>query len=357
MQFVWNWLQRNFSNPQAVILAFSLVAGVAFVYFFGGILAPVLASVIIAYLLEDLVGLLVRRKVPRLVAVIVVFLAFVCVFVFALIALLPLLLEQIGRFLQSLPDMIAQVQLTLLRLPELYPHLVTEEQVRELIGVSRDELRSLGQTVFSVSMSSILGVASVLVYLILIPFLVFFLLKDKERILNWLTGLLPRNRQLVVRVWQEVDLQIGNYLRGKFWEVLIIWGASSLTFALLGLDFAVVIGLMVGLSVLVPYIGVAVMTIPVGLAAWFQFGWSGDLLYVMIAYAVIQLLDGNLLAPLLLSEVVNLHPVAIITAVLFFGGLWGFWGVVFAVPLATLVRAVHQAWPRVEYVPEEPSRV
>ena len=101
-----------------------------------------------------------------------------------------------------------------------------------------------------------------------------------------------------------------------------------------------------GLSVLIPYIGAALVTVPVALIAFFQWGISSDFMYLMIAYGVIQALDGNVLVPLLFSEAVNLHPVSIIVAVLVFGSLWGFWGVFFAIPLATLVKAVVTAWPQ-----------
>jgi putative permease len=117
-------------------------------------------------------------------------------------------------------------------------------------------------------------------------------------------------------------------------------------FSFMGLEFAPLLGLAVGLSVIVPYVGAAVVTLPVALIGYFQWGWSSDFAYVMAAYAVIQALDGNVLVPLLFSEAVNLHPVAIIVAVLFFGGIWGFWGIFFAIPLATLVRALIYIWPR-----------
>jgi putative permease len=91
-----------------------------------------------------------------------------------------------------------------------------------------------------------------------------------------------------------------------------------------------------------------VVTIPVMAVAWFQWGWTSDFLYLAITYLVIQAIDGNVLVPLLFSEVVNLHPVAIIVAILVFGGLWGFWGVFFAIPLGTLVKAVLTAWPRAQ---------
>jgi len=121
---------------------------------------------------------------------------------------------------------------------------------------------------------------------------------------------------------------------------------SFVTFALMGLNYAMLLGALVGFSVVVPYIGAVVVTVPVALIAFFQWGWGSEFIYLMVAYAVIQALDGNVLVPLLFSEAVNLHPVAIIVAILFFGGLWGFWGVFFAIPLAALVKAVIDAWPR-----------
>jgi putative permease len=193
----------------------------------------------------------------------------------------------------------------------------------------------------------------VLVYAFLIPLLVFFMLKDKERLLQWTKGFLPENRPLVSEVWHEVDRQIGNYVRGKFWEILIVWAASYLTFTILHLQFAMLISFFIGLSVLVPYVGATVMALPVASIAYFQWGFSANFAYSVVAYIVIQFLDGNLLVALLYSEVVNLHPVAIIVAVLVFGGVWGFWGVFFAIPLATLVHAILKAWARRGRVQED----
>jgi putative permease len=107
-----------------------------------------------------------------------------------------------------------------------------------------------------------------------------------------------------------------------------------------------------GLSVMIPYVGATLVTFPVLGVAYVQWGGSqGDeFMYVIIAYSLIQAIDGVMLVPLLFSEAVNLHPIAIIVAILFFGGVWGFWGVFFAIPLATLVKAVLTAWPRLDSV-------
>ncbi|HPC47111.1 MAG TPA: AI-2E family transporter, partial [Deltaproteobacteria bacterium] len=106
----------------------------------------------------------------------------------------------------------------------------------------------------------------------------------------------------------------------------------------------VILSLFVGIAVLVPYVGAAVMFIPVTLVAFFQWGFGSHTIWTVIAYIVLHALDGNIVAPLLLSKVVRIHPIGIITAILIFGGLWGFWGLVFAIPLATLIHSVFKAW-------------
>ena len=157
------------------------------------------------------------------------------------------------------------------------------------------------------------------------------------------------------QVWADVDVQIGNYVRGKFIEIVIVWIVTYVTFALMGLQFSMLLGVLVGLSVVIPYVGAVTVTFPVAVIAYFQWGFTSDFAYIMAAYAIVQALDGNVLVPLLFSEVVNLHPIAIITAVLVFGGLWGFWGVFFAIPLATLVQAVLKAWPPPRTAASEPA--
>ena len=348
MKLFTAWFNRNFSDPQVVILGLALVILFAIVLLLGRMLAPVLAAIVIAYLLEGLVRVLVARGLPRLMAVLIVFIVFLCFVVAVLFGLLPLVSKQTTQLVQQIPAILGKGHEALLRLPELYPEILSVEQIDEFIGGIGSELTTWGQTAVSISMSSVIGLITILVYLILLPLLVFFFLKDKITIIQWLRKFFPKEDELVVRVWRDVDRQIGNYVRGKFWEIIIVWLVSYLTFLILGLQYAIVLSVCLGISVLVPFVGVAVITIPVVLVAWFQWGWSADFAYLVGAYIVIKELDANLLVPLLFSEVNNLHPVAIIVAVLLFGGLWGVLGLFFAIPLANLVQAVVNAWPRLE---------
>jgi putative permease len=348
MNIITDWLRRVFSDRQAVVLALLLVIGALVIIGMGKMLAPVIAGVIIAYLLEGLVALLHRQGLPRMPSVVIVFVLFCAFLVFVLLGLAPLLSTQLTQLVQQLPIMLAKGQDLLMRLPELYPRFVSEEQVAQMIGEIRGEMARFGQNVLSWSLASVVGIITIIVYLVLVPLLAFFFLKDRDRILGWFEMFMPSDHSLAYHVWRDVDLQIGNYVRGKFFEICIVWVASYLTFAFLGLQFAVLVGLMVGISVIIPYIGAALATFPVAIIGFAQWGWGPDLFWLMGAYAVLQALDGNVLVPLLFSEVVDLHPIAIIVAVLVFGGVWGFWGVFFAIPLATLVQAVLKAWPTVE---------
>ncbi|VAW76333.1 Putative permease PerM (= YfgO) [hydrothermal vent metagenome] len=345
MELVRQWFQRHFSDPQVVILALVLLLGFVVVITMGKMLAPVLAALVLSYLLEGIVVALKRFGAPRLIAVVLVFLVFIVALVFALLGLLPKLSYQVTQLFQQLPNIVGKGQDAMLHLPERYPGLVSEAQVADLMDVIRAELAGLGQRVVSMSMASVIGIMTIMVYLVLVPLLVFFFLKDKQRITDWLQGYLPKERALTTQVWQDVNVQIANYVRGKIWEILAVGSVSYITFVAMGLQYAVLLSTLVGLSVVIPYIGAAAVTLPIAAIAFFQWGWSSDFWYLMLAYTVIQAIDGNVLVPLLFSEVVNLHPVAIILAVLVFGGIWGFWGVFFAIPLATLVQAVLRAWP------------
>jgi len=355
MDLLRDWFKRSFSDPQVVILGLFLIIGFAIIVGLGKWLAPMFASIVIAYLLEAVVSRLQKTGLPRLPSVIVVFLLFITVFLFLSFGLIPIVIRQLTALVQQFPSYIAQGQELLKQLPQAYPQIISEEQIELVISQLGQEMAVWGQQALSWSLSSVASVIGIVVYLVLVPVLVFFLLKDKEVMTGWISNHLPQERTLVDRVWTESEAQIANYVRGKVTEIFIVGAVTYVTFMILGLQYSALLATIVGFSVLVPYIGAAVATIPIALIAFFQFGWGWDFGQIMIAYAIIQALDGNLLVPLLFSEVVNLHPVAIILAILVFGGLWGFWGIFFAIPLATLVKAVLNAWPRKQKKTEEPA--
>ncbi|GAA5219279.1 AI-2E family transporter [Corallincola platygyrae] len=345
LEMLNRWYRRKFSDPAAVTLSFILLSGFAIIYFFGGLLAPILTAIVIAFLLEWPVSQLSKRGLPRGLSASLVLMSFVGVSLLVILVAVPIIWQQAFNLVKELPSMIGEAQIYLSALPEKYPGLIQVEQIDNLMATLRTKIIEMGEGIISMSLNSLVSLVALLVYAILVPLLLFFFLKDKDILLSSLDRFLPTNRDLAYQVGREMNGQIMNYIRGKVIEILIVGGASYITFVVMDLRYPALLGLLVGFSVLIPYIGATVVTIPVAMVALFQWGLGPEFWYLMLAYAIIQVLDGNVLVPILFSEAVNLHPVAIIVAVLFFGGVWGFWGVFFAIPLATLVKAVVNAWP------------
>lgn len=340
------WIRKYFSDPEAIILGLFLIVGLSIVVFFGETLAPLIASIIIAYLLETPIKKLEIHGCPRRLALYLVFIPFLLLLGLVFFGLIPILVAQSTNLIQELPKMLAKGQDQLMQLPDLYPQLIKEQQVTQLLSSITQSLTGVGKNILSFSLASVSTLFSILIFLVLVPVLVFFMLKDKSQLLASVGQFMPRERKLSMQVWSEMDNQIGNYIRGKFAEICIVGIASFIVFGMMGLQYAALLAFIVGLSVIIPYIGATAVTLPVAIVGFFQWGWHSDYAWLMGAYLVLQILDGNVLVPWLFSEAVNLHPVAIITAILIFGGIWGFWGVFFAIPLATLVKAVLMSWPK-----------
>ncbi len=348
MRELVNWFQHQVNNPQILILAAFLTIGFLLIVYAGKMIAPVIAGMVVAYILEGGVKKVQSLKVPRLGAVLIILSLFLLLLIALVFGIIPLVSSQSFQLAAQIPSWLSDVQKMLLQLPQIYPELLSEAQVREFLRTTADYITELGQqSVVSFTSASVIGFLTVVIYLIVVPILAFFFLKDKEKLTNWFVGILPgKNHDLAFTVWKNVDRQMSNYIRGKFWEILIVFFVTFITFSIFDLQFAAFLSVIVGLSVLIPIVGAAVVTLPVIVVAFGQFGISPEFAYVVTAYIVIQILDGNVLVPLLYSQAVNLHPVAIVVALLVFGGWWGVWGVFFAIPLATLVQSVMTAWPR-----------
>lgn len=338
------WYKRKFSDPDAAMLLLLLVLSGLFFLFWGRLLTPVIVAVVIAYLLDWPVVKLEKARVHRNWGSIIVLLSFTGVSALVLLLLVPAIWQQGVNLITELPQIWDKTQKWLLDLPESYPTVVNAEQIENLMVGVDERIVSMGESIISASFSSLFGFAALLIYLVLVPLMVFFMLKDKEELTSQISQFLPKRRRLIEQVGHEMNDQIINYIRGKVMEIIIVGTVSVVLFAVMDLRYAMLLGVLVGFSVLIPFIGAAFVTIPIAIVALFQWGISPEFWWLMVAYGIIQVLDGNVLVPILFSEAVSLHPLYIIIAVLFFGGLWGFWGVFFAIPLATLVKALVNAW-------------
>ncbi|RMF88150.1 MAG: AI-2E family transporter [Nitrospirae bacterium] len=332
-------------DPQVLALLGVLAVCAVLVVGFADAIAPFLAAAVIAYVLERMIRALERLGLPRWAAFAALYLAFFLLLLWGFFWLLPAVVGQLKALVADLPRIVAAAQHTLEQRLEETRRLVGAGYVEEVTRRLSEQLREAAQGAVTAAIQGIPGLVTLLVYLVLVTFLVFFFLKDKERILDWICRFWPRDRALLNRVLRDVDAQMGRYVTGKLWEVAIVTVATEVAFGLLGLHYAFLLALLTGVSVLVPYIGAAAVALPVAVLAFAQWGFTWDAGWVLLAYGAIQLVDGNLLAPLIVGEAVHLHPTAIILAVLVFGSAWGVWGAFFAVPLAVVVKSVLDALP------------
>lgn len=340
------WVKRYLSDPEAVGLLVSLIVVIVALKTMGNILAPLIAGIVLAYMLSGIVNKLIRWRFPHILAVSIVFLIFLGLLLFVFIWLIPLLWEQLNNLFSEIPAMFAKGQVLFGKLAERYPDIISEQNWQQIAGQLTTYLANFGKTFLAYSLSSILSLVTLVVYLILVPLLVFFFLRDAQLILNWTKKFLPTKQTASQIIWREVHQQIGSYIKGKIIEIIIVGVVTTIAFAILRLNYAILLGFFVGLSVVIPYIGIVIVTIPVVIVGVLQWGFSEHFLYLMIVYTIISILDANVLVPLLFAEAMNLHPIAIIFAVLLFGSLAGFWGVFFAIPLMTFFNALIKFWPR-----------
>jgi putative permease len=337
------WYNRHFSNPEVVVLVLLLLSGFVLVYFFIGMLMPVFVALIISYVLDGGVKRLERIPMRRFPAVIIVFFLFMSFLMAVLIVFLPLLYREVALLTQEIPSMVTDVQEQIQRLSREYPTVMSPEMIGQAEAVIRSGLSRIGEYLIQVSLTSVTSIITIGIYLVLVPFVTFFFLKDKDKILARARDLLPKNSGLAASVLNKANRRFSDFIRGKIWEILIEWGITYLAFVILGLKYSLLLSFFVGLSVLIPYIGLILAALPSFLVALLQWGIAIEIVYLLAIFAITQIVASNIVSPLLFSEIVDLHPVIITIALLVFGEIWGIWGFVLAIPLATLIQTVVNA--------------
>ncbi|MGB2466322.1 MAG: AI-2E family transporter, partial [Porticoccaceae bacterium] len=244
------WQEQYFGNEEAVLLALMLAVLLVVASTLGAVLGPVFTAMILAFLLQGLVNSLSRRGVPMGLAITIAFALFFVGFVSVLVVLIPIVGRQTSLFVSELPNMLGRLRELLVSLPEKYAEYVSPEQFRIIVARASEEAAGLAEQILSLSLSSFPSLFGVLLYLFLVPMLVFFMLKDKDILISFVSDLLPRERSVMTRIWSEMDIQFANYIRGKAIEILIVGAVSYVAFLILGLNYAALLALLVGLSVL-----------------------------------------------------------------------------------------------------------
>ena len=345
INFLKNFFDRYFYDDEQYAALFILSIGIIILYFLGGIIAPVLVSILIAYILNGLMSFMEEKGNSRILALSVTLFVF-GLFYLSIFLFLPFLSRQNLLLVSDIPQIYESVNTFLSN--QLAGYALQSKQLDEVIINAFSYIPTLFQNALLQLNSGFSAVMNALLYLIIVPFLVFFLLKDRDVFMNYAEILLPKKKNLLTKIWKDLNIQLYGYLRGKGLEMIIVALVTGFVFYFQGVNYSIILAILVGLSVLIPYVGAILVTIPVVLIGLFQWGLDSSFYIFITSYLIIQALDGNVLMPLLLGREVKLHPVIIITAVLFFGGIWGFWGLLLAIPIATFLRAIMVAWPTKE---------
>ena len=340
-----NIFRRIFSNEETIIFFLIILSTLILFSLFIEVLTPFIISIVVAYLLVGLQKKIETYGVAQPLSTIIAFSVFIIVGAAMFTWLIPLLYVQLQSFVLDIPRLFNEFLNFVSTIPAAFPDLVNSDQISVFFQAVSSELSSITQNIVKSSISGIQSTITVLLYIILFPILVYFFLFDKKNIIEGCLRIIPGDRAMLSQVWSEMDIQLSNYVRGKVLEIFIVGIAAAILFASFGLNYGALLAVLVGLSVLIPYVGAFSITIPIVIIGLLQFG-LGTQFYLLIGlYLLLQFLDGNLLVPIIFSEAVKLHPILIILAVFIFGSLFGFWGVFFSIPLATFIKAVWNAWP------------
>ncbi|MDA8541383.1 AI-2E family transporter [Gammaproteobacteria bacterium] len=337
--------KKIFSNEETIVFSLAILLFFLIITYFGSILTPFLISVVVAYLLVGLQKKIQTYNIGQNASLIITFSIFIVTGAALIVWLVPLLYIQLQAFILDVPNLFNNFLDFMSDLPAKFPELVSSEQIAIFFQAVSEEISVIAQNIIKSSISGIQSTITILLYIILFPILVFFFLFDRKNIIDGVLKIIPGKREMFSNVWAEMDIQLSNYVRGKTIEIFIVGAVAAIIFSSLGLKYSALLSVLVGLSVIIPYVGAFLVTIPVVIVGLLQFGLGTQFYLLVGLYLLLQALDGNLLVPLIFSETVKLHPVVIILAVFIFGSMFGFWGVFFSIPIATFIKAVWNAWP------------
>lgn len=328
---------------RCAVLQWSLWLGLPalLLYLLSPVLMPFLAAAILAYICHPLVTRLAAGKVSRTAATLAVMAGLLMLFVLLVLILLPMLRSEADLLLARLPDLLDAMQARLF--PLLQQQLGAEMQwdaatFRELLREHMQEAGSVAGKLLPWLTGSGTALLALLMNLLLIPLAMFYLLRDWSALLVRIDTLLPRRWHIKTsEVALEIDTVLGEFMRGQLAVMLVMSIFYAMGLWLAGVEFALPIGIVSGLLVFIPYVGMVVGVGLASLVALSQFEVWSDVLWVWLVFGLGQLLEGMVITPRLVGERVGLHPLAVIFALLAFGQVFGFFGILLALPAAAVL--------------------
>jgi predicted PurR-regulated permease PerM len=328
-------------RQQAFFWLGALVIFFLFVYFLSPILLPFVAGSAIAYFLNPAVHRLERWRVPRPVATVLALLLFVLMLLAVFALLVPLVQLQAAELSRRVPDLITDARARFEELMQLAQRKLAPEDVaklRDALGGAVGSIAAWLARLLQNVLTSGIALANLLSLIFITPIVAFFLLRDWDRIIRRIDSWLPRQHLATIREQARiVDATLAGYVHGQLLVCLGVGIYYAAALSLIRLEFGLIIGVLAGVLTFIPYVGFATGFV-LGLSlALIQFGTFAGVLAVIAVFAVGQVLESNVLAPKLVGQRVHLHPVWVIFALLAFGSVFGFIGVLLALPTAAVI--------------------
>ncbi len=303
----------------------------------GDVILPFIVGLAIAYFLDPVADRLERLGLGRLWATVIISIFALTIVIIAVLIVVPVLVQQTGDLINRAPALFEQLRAFL---AEQFPSFMDETSpLRQSLASIGTTIQSRGGEVLTQLVSSAMGVVSFLVFIVVVPVVAFYMLMDWDRMVARIDALLPRDhRPTIRRLASEIDQTLASFVRGQGTVCLILGTFYAGALMLVGLEFGLVVGALAGLLTFIPYLGALIGgALAIGLAL-FQF-W-GEWWWIVAVAAIFQfgqLVEGNVLTPNLVGSSIGLHPVWLIFALSAFGSVFGFVGLLVAVPVAAMI--------------------
>ena len=346
------------SSLQATFVILLIALLLALVWLLQPILTPFLVGIGLAYLGDPLVDRFEARGISRTLGVVVVFILVTALVAAALLVLVPVLLHEVSSLISNIPVFVEWLQKT--TSPVIVKHFgvdpfnISVADLRQRLAAHWREAGSVASRILGQVTASGYALVSWLVNLAMIPVVAFYLMRDWDRMVASIRSLLPREyEQAVVGMVQECDDVLSAFLRGQLLIMFLLGCIYALGLIIAGINLAILIGLLAGLASIVPYLGFITGIVAAIVAALFQYHDVSHVIYVVVVFGIGQAMEATVLTPMLVGDRIGLHPVAVIFAILAGGQLFGFTGVLLALPAAAVimvfVRHAHARYKQSEY--------
>lgn len=338
----FGYIRHRWASITGVILALLIIFWIIQVrHSLLVVLTPFLISLVLAYLLSPVIDYMERCRISRTVAIIVIYLIFSIIILIFSVRIVPLFLDDLEELVERVPDYARSLQEYIEHLQDDYRRFNLPPNIREIIDNNIDGLQRLLTAQLERSYDFLIDLFGRVLLMLLVPILTFYLLRDEMELKRWLLSpLLPTARRKVVTFFSEIDMALGHFIRGALLVSLVVGLLTYIGLLLLGVNFPLVLAIIVAITNLIPYIGPIIGALPALLVAFLESPVLA--LKVIVLIVVIQQVESQVIVPYIIGKSVRMHPLAIILILLMAGKLFGITGLLVAIPAAIVLRILYQ---------------